>query len=799
MLKNYFKTAIRTLLRNRVNTIINTLGLSFGITGSVILFLLAQFYFSYDAYHEKKDRIYRVVTNTYSDGNEDNTSGVPSPLPEAVKNDFGDYLDEVIFISNRGYGLVNFTDALGQQQSIQEDDGVAYTQPGFFNIFDRGITKGNREKALEGPNKVVLSERLAKKYFKDSEPVGQMILLNKEHELEVTGVMENYPDNSDFPFEMLVSYATIEDEYLERTGWRSIGSDDQCYILLKEGANPESIQSGFPEFVDKYLEGDNQSKREHWLQPLSNIHFNTNYSNYTYNTVAKSELWAMLIIGVFLIVTACINFVNLSTAIAVKRAKEVGVRKVLGGSQTQLVRQFLGESLAVVILAVLISLGLIELVLTYVNPFLDIKLAMDLFSNQPLVIYITSVTLLITLLAGLYPAFVQARFQPSKALKSRLTGHTGKGYNLRKTLVVFQFLISQVFIISTFIIFDQMDYFRNKDLGFKKEGILNAWIPRLPEGGDEKRKTLKSRVASIAGVELVSLNYKPPSSGSVSATWVDIDVKPNGQESQYKRVDGNYADLFGLELIAGKGLLDIDTADRAVVNEMFCKAVGITPDSIVGYTIGLWRNSVPVVGVVKDFHTMSLHSKIEPTFLINGISRYDNLSVKIAAGNLKNVADQVEVIWKEVYPDYNYEGNFMQEEINEFYESEQKMSTIFSVFSGVAIFIGCLGLFGLVSFMVNQKVKEIGVRKVLGATVAQILYLLSKEFVRLIFAAFIIAVPLAWWGMNSWLQDYDYRITPGFLTFLSGLGLTLSIALLTVGFKSFRAATSNPVDSLRDE
>ncbi len=796
MFKNYIKTALRNIARNKTNSVINTLGLSIGITGSLVLFLLVQFLFSFDNYHENKDRIYRVVTDTFADGVDDHTPGIPPPLPEAMRTDFGEYIEDLVFISYRLYGLIGFTDAQGIEQSLQEDTGIAYSQPSFFNIFDREVVKGNAKTALDGPNKVVLSEKLAQKYFQDRDPLGQRITYDKGEELEVTAVMEDFPNNTDFPFEMIISFSTIEKEYLEETGWGSISSDDQCYVLLKDGVSPSAVEPGFPRFVKKYLENDSHSNRSHQLQPLANLHFDTQYTNYNYDVTPLSNIWAMVIIGVFLILTACINFVNLSTAASVKRAKEVGIRKVLGGSQSQLVGQFLGESFAVALIAVLIALGLTELALREVNSFLELELSMDILTNKVLVGYLVALPFLVAFLSGLYPAFVQARFQPAKALKSRMMGGEVKGYSLRKALVVFQFLISQVFIISTVVVLDQVNFFRNKDLGFQKEGILTTWIP---VNDSEKKKTLKAKVEELAGVEKVSLNYTPPSSGSVSETWVDIDVKPNGQEIQYKLVDENYFDVFGLELVVGEGLMASDTVSRVVVNEEFCRTVGIAPDSIVGKVVRFSRRDVPITGVVKDFHTESLHDKIAPTLLANGIRRYRQIAIKLNRGGIQNVPSQVEAIWKEMFPEYTYDASFMEEDIEDFYRDEQEMSTIFSVFSGIAIFIGCLGLFGLASFMVHQRVKEIGVRKVLGASVRQILYLFSKEFVRLIMIAFVLAAPLVWYGMENWLQSFEYRITLGIPVFLYGVSITLLVALFTVGLKTVRAAMANPVVSLRDE
>jgi len=688
-------------------------------------------------------------------------------------------------------------------KKYNEDNGVVFTQPSFFKIFDRKILSGDAAKGLDDPNEAIISKKSAIRYFGKEDVIGEVIVYDKM-EYKITAVMEDYPSNSDFPFSLMLSYVTIKKE-LDEQGWNSVWSDEQCYFLLKDSEKASNIEARLPAFVVKYLGDRNDDEFKYTLQPLSELHFDDRYSNYTYNVTPRSVLISLGIISLFLVITACINFINLTTAEAIKRSKEVGIRKSLGSTRGQLVFQFLGETSLVTIIAVLLSLAFTQLALIYLNPFLDLSLVLKLGSDMRVWLFIGVIVVIVSSLSGLYPSLVVSAFKPAAALKNQIGNKNSSGYNLRRGLVVMQFFISQFFIIGTIVLIKQMDYFETKDLGFAKEAIITIPIPEEEKPGYEstgasKMRTLKNEVLRITGIDKASLNNTPPSSGSVSGTGFTIDGKEENYGTQVKTVDGDYADLFELEFVAGRNIVDLDTATGFLVNEKLVKTAGFNSnEEILGKEMKMWGKRLPVVGVIKDFHTVSLSQAIEPVVMLNRIRGYESLSLKLNTADMQNVIKQVQQKWEATYPDFIFGYEFLDEEIKGFYESERKMSTMITIFASLAIFIGCLGLFGLATFMANQKTKEIGVRKVLGASVESILILFSKEFVLLIGIGFAIAAPFGWWVSNLYLEQFTYKIpvTPGI--FLLSISITFIIAMLTVGFRTFKAATTNPAHSLRSE
>ncbi len=800
MLRNYLKTALRNLWRQKGSTILNLSGLALGITSSLILFLLVRHMSSYDTYHSKRDRIYRVVTETDGNTGKNHTSGVPPVLPEAFRNDFPE-AEEVIFTSYQNGGLVTLPESTGGPRRFVEDHGIVYTQSNFFKIFDRKILAGDATKGLDEPNQAIISNKLALKYFGREEVIGEALAFDKK-EYKITAVMEDFPTNTDFPFELMLSYITIRKER-EENGWHGIWSDEHCYFLLRPEASIAELERRMPEFGKKYL-GDDALHEAFALQSFSEIHFDDRYGNYNYNTVSRGMLSALAVIAIFLIVTACINFINLSTAEAIKRSKEVGIRKSLGSTRNQLIAQFLGEAGLVTLFAMILALLCTQLGLSFLNPFLDLHLALNFLSDIGLWVFVVAISITVAGLSGLYPSFVVSSFNPITAMKNRIGNKNSSGFNLRRALVVLQFSISQFFIIGTIVLISQMNYFQTKDLGFHKEAIVTMPIPEQEKttAGVEssKMRTLREEISRTPGVELASLSNTPPSSGSVSGTSFTIEGNEKEFESQVKLVDRNYLDLYGLKLVAGENIQDLDTAQGFLVNEKLTTMVGYKdPNDIIGKKIKLWGKTLPVTGVVKDFHTVSLHNPIEATAMFNRIRFYQTISVRINPLNMHETIGKIQQKWEAAYPEFIFSYKFLDEEIRQFYEREEKLSMLLTIFTSIAIFIGCLGLFGLATFMTNQKTKEIGVRKVLGASVESIVILFSKEYVKLIFIGFACSAPIAFYVMNQWLSDFAYKITIGPTIFLIGLALTFFIAIVTVGYRSLRAATVNPVDSLRSE
>ena len=803
MFQNYLKTALRNLFRQKGSSFLNIAGLTLGISCSLILFLMVKHSASFDNYHKNRDRIYRVVTE--SDGNNGKfyTPGVPPALPEAFRQDFPE-VEEVTFTSYRSNVVIKVPQPNGESKKFQEESGVVFAEPNFFKMFDRALVIGHAGKSLDEPNEAVISRALARKYFATEDVVGEIVKFDTM-EFKITAVMEDYPKNTDFPFNLMLSFATIKKER-EAVGWNSIWSDEQCYFLLREDEPISKVEARIPAFVDKFLGKENYRNQTFTAQPLSELHFDDRYSNYNYNVTPREILIALGVIGLFLIATACINFINLTTAEAIKRSKEVGVRKSLGSSRRQLIAQFLGETSLVTIFAMLLALGLTQLALSVINPFLELSLGLNFSTDLHLWAFIIGTTVVVSLLSGLYPSLIISGFKPVLALKNQMQNRSASGFNLRRSLVVLQFVISQFFIMGTIILLSQMNYFRSQELGFEREAVLVVSIPErespVAAEGTSKMRTLREQIQQLAGVESVSLSSTPPSSGSVSGTGFPLEGEAENlrKDTQVKQVDGNYVPLYGIEMVAGKNIDDYDTARGFLVNEELVRVSGFErPEDLIGKRIHMGGRILPVVGVVKDFHTVSLHDRIEPTVLMNNLSGYRTMSVKLQQGQIKHVVDELKDKWERAYPEHIFDYAFLDDSIQEFYESEQKMSVILTVFTSMVIFIGCLGLFGLATFMANQKTKEIGVRKALGASVQSIIFLFSREYVKLILIGFLLASPAVWFIMNEWLQNFAYKITIGLPVFLIGFAVTLAIALVTVGYKSFKAAIVNPIKSLRYE
>lgn len=796
MLRNYLITTLRNLFRNRINTAINIIGLTMGIACAITLFLLASYSNSYNDFEENYSRIYRFVNSSPGQGGEmDHTPGIPLPFVTAVEEDFPEF--ENIILTRDHYGETIFTINPSSEEPIfneLQDKRILFTENDYFKMFTVDWLEGNREKALDNQNGIVLTKSIADTFFPEGNALGKELVFNKTYDLEVTGIIGDLPHNTDMPFDLFISVGVFNEE-LKEARWNSVSSNDQCYIMMAENDNASNYKERLKDFVLKHF--DEEDEEVYQLQPMSELHFSENHANYSYSSVSSNQILVMILIGIFLMLTACINFVNLSTAIAIKRSKEVGVRKVLGSTRQQLVFQFLAESFGLILLSVVLALGLAEVLIIYINPFLDVFLDIDLLDIKFISTLLGGV-FMITILAGFYPAIVLSGFRPALALKGKITSRNTGGMSLRKGLVVFQFFISQVFIIGTIITNVQLDFMQKADLGFDTEAIVHL---RIPEDDESKKKTLSKEVARLAGVENISLSFSAPSSGSVSVSNFFVEEEGENFYTSMKFVDQNYVDLYGLELLAGRSIGESDTLKEVVVNEKLLRYINHegSPQEAIGKQLKLWGQWVPIVGVVGDFNTTSLHDELMTVALFSSSDSYRMASVKVNLKAFEKTNAEIKTIWKSLYPEYEYDYSFYDDRLREFYEGEQKMATIFSFFSSIAIIVGCLGLFGLSSFMINQRTKEIGVRKTLGATVTSIVGMFSISFFKLITLAFIVAAPIAYLGMNEWLQTFQYRIEMNPLLFLAGLIGTVLVAAFTVGFKSVKAAVANPVKSLRDE
>jgi putative ABC transport system permease protein len=797
MLKNYFTIAWRNLRRHKAYTFINIIGLSMGIACAILIFTLIHFHFSFDNFHKDKDRIYRIVTE-FHDEHIDYDAAVPQPLGKAFRTDYT-FADKVARIVSYHDVLISLPNEK-ESKKFKEEDNVAYAEPAFFEIFNFPLLEGDPHTALANPNSAIITQSIARKYFGSASAMGKTIKLDNKTNFTITGILKDIPNNTDRKQQIYFSYQNLREKsawIASDSSWGGIYSGSLCFIHLKPGVTPAQVNSAFKGFSQKYYKGRDAKIWQFHLQPLSDIHFNTDFDGYA----DKRYLWALGFIGFFLIITACVNFVNLATAQALSRSKEVGIRKVLGSLRMQLFWQFMAETTLITLFSLVLACGLAWLGLPYLNQLMKREMEMQLFSSWYLPTFLVVLSILVIFLSGSYPGLVLARFQPVLALKNKISQAQVGGFSLRRILVVSQFAISQILIIGTLVIAGQMSYSKNIDLGFDKSAIVT--LP-LPIQDQAKMNTLRDRLAAVAGVEKITLCHQPPASGSNDNTGVRYDNRADDEHwsINMKSADDKYLSTFGMHLAAGRNFYPSDSTREFLVNETFVKKLNLaSAQEVIGKKLSINGGSIsaPIVGVVKDFHNYSLHDEIPAICIMPNYTAYQTCCIKIQLANTHTALAAFEKIWNGTYPEYLYSYSFLDDRIQEFYEMDQIMLTLVEVFAGIAILIGCLGLYGLVSFMALRKTKEIGVRKVLGAGIPQILWLFGKEFSRLMLIAFVIAAPLAWWLMDHYLRDFKYRIGIGVGIFAMAILVTLLIAAVTVGYRSVRAALTNPVISLRSE
>ena len=796
MIKNYFKIAWRTLLRYKAYTGINVFGLTLSITAAILIFTMVTYQFSFDSFHQNKDRIYRIVTEINDDAQLSHLPCVPQPLGKAFRNDytFAEQTARVIYYRNV---LI----ALPQEKEVkkfQEEQGIAFAEPSYFQIFDFPLTQGDPKTALVNPHSALITESIAKKYFGTTDVMGKTLRVNNTIDFTITGILKDLPPNTDRRQEIYLSYDNLKNwssRFASDSSWGNLYTGSMCFVLLKKGIGPASVDKAFPGFVKKYYNAEDAITYGFRLQPLSDIHINADYDG----KIDPKYLYALLLIGIFLLATACMNFINMATAQALNRSKEVGIRKVLGSLRNQLFWQFIAETAIITIVAGVIAWFAALALLPSLNDLTTARMSLNLLSTPRAIAFCFIVLLLVVFAAGSYPGLVLARFQPVLALKSKLSqAHIG-GFSLRRILVTSQFAISQLLIIGMIIIAWQMHYSNNLDMGFDKDAIVT--VP-IPASDVTKMNTLRNRLANIPGLENknISLCYQPPASRHNQNTDVIYDhrAKPEHWDVNVKTADDHYLTTFGLRLVAGRNLYPSDTIREFLVNETFVKKLGLaSPLDVLGKTILVNGTTAPIVGVVRDFHDYSLKSDIDALCISEEALRYEACSIKINPHKLHETLAQIQNVWNNTYPDYVYSYTFLDDRIAEFYQMDNILLTLVEVFAGIAILISCLGLYGLVSFMALRKTKEIGIRKILGAGIGQICWLFGKEFFRLLLIAFVIAAPIAWIATHSWLQDFKYSIHPGPGLFLIGLLFSVLIAVLAVGYRSLQAAIANPINSLR--
>ncbi|GAB3644145.1 ABC transporter permease [Spirosoma arcticum] len=794
MLRNYFKVAVRNLTRNKVFSVINLLGLSTGITVCLMIFLFISNEFSVDNFHKNGKSIYRVMRGIeLNEGKETAVAYLSGPYAPALLNDFRGQITQAV--------RVNPTDALvtTQDKSFHERK-IIDVDPAFFTFFSFPLLKGNPATVLTEPASVVLTESTARKYFGSIDnALGKIVEVDKNLPLKVTGIAQDVPTNSHLDFDLVIPLENYKDRsYMTR--W--INNGIYTYVQLAPTVSEAQVERNFPRFMDKHMglimkqAGFNFTLS---LTPLRDIYFEQGPFDQAKHG-DKGVVYIFLSIAILILLVACINFMNLSTVRAVERSKEIGVRKVLGAIKGHLVWQFIGESILLTALSCVLSVGLLALISPFYKQLLGYPLNLSVYA-LPIVLFLIGIMVVVGFLSGSYPAFVLAAFSPIQALKGKLRLGKG-GISLRKVLVVVQFSISILLMLGTAIGTQQMSYLKNKQLGYNKEQTVI--IPIDNEDIYTFILNHKPELQAQSRVAAVSMMSGEPG-GFFDGQMFDVEAHPSRWKARTEFADFDYVKTLGLKLIAGRDLsgeYPTDTAQAALINRTAAARLGWTPEEAIGKWLkNTIRDSTnrTIIGVVEDFNFLSLKEAIEPLVIAPNPDDRRAALIRLSPGNLTAAVETIRQLYAKTRPAYPFEYHFLDQQFDQMYQADLRQQTILSVFAGLAIFIACLGLFGLASFSAQQRTKEIGVRKVLGASVGSIVNLLSSDFLKPVGISILIASPIAWYVMNQWLQNFAYRVDIEWWVFAGAGLLAVAIALLTVSFQSVKAALMNPVKSLRSE
>jgi putative ABC transport system permease protein len=813
MFKNYLIVAFRNFWRKKVFSIINIAGLAIGISAGLVIYLIVHYEFSYEKFQRDRGRIYRVVTNMRFPDQDFKNAGVPGPLPPAVRSAItGVEKSTVFWQANSMKASVPGNE---NKKEFKKHDDIIYADEYYFRFFDYQWIAGSPDNSLTTPNKVVLSESQARSYFPFvdiSNAIGKTIVYDDSIPVTVTGIVKDLNTVTDFTFKEFISLSTISDQLKRENGygeWGSVSSSYQFFVKLAKNTDTAQINKQLA-IVRKKNEKNAYLSTDHFLQPLNDIHFNSDFDAFDHRQAHKPTLFGLLAVAAFLLILGCINFINLTTAQASQRAKEIGIRKTMGSSKRQLVTQFLFETIVLTSLAAIVSIILTPWLLKIFASYIPPGLHFNLWNEPGVFVFILSLIIVVSILSGFYPALILSGYRPVLVLKNLAFANTAQSRRvwIRKTLTVSQFVIAQFFIIATVVVGKQIRYSLNKDMGFKKDAIIYFNAPYNYQHPDNKQFVLQEKLRSIPGIQKMSLGGLPPAHSGINISTVKAINKSGKQietSVEMKLADTNYFELYHLKLLAGRRLQQSDTLKEYVINENYAKLLGYqNPADIIGHTLDRGNSKVPVVGVFADFHTKSFHTAIQPLAFSSELKYSSTFHIALSpngrnTNNWKKTIAAIGNAWREVYPQEDFAYEFVDDSIAKFYKKEQDTSNLLNWSTGLAIFISCLGLLGLVIYTTTQRTKEIGVRKVLGASVAQIVSLLSKDFVQLVLVAFVIAAPVAWWAMHKWLEDFAYRTGISWWIFgLSGMAMILA-ALLTLSIQTLRSAMASPVKSLRTE
>src|SRR5215203_257917 len=800
MIKNYFKIAFRNLWRHKVYSFINIMGLAVGMTACFLIFLYVNFETSYDNFHSKADRIYRVVSDVKTPSETISAGITIAPLAVDLKKDFPE-VEDAVRIEGDGF-LVKIGNVKFQEER------AALSDSGLFNVFDFPLVEGDKHTALKEPMSIVLSQSAAKKYFGNKSPLGQQLLLTGDAiNATVTGVMKDIPGNSQIRANMFVSMSSYKQIYGRATSdseWTN--HSFLTYLLMKPNTDVKAFAQKLPGFME-FHHGAEAKKLQMYevlfLEPLRDVYLKSTHAGFIMDKIFTTgnikNVYIFSIIAAFILLIACINFINLSTARSAERAKEVGIRKVVGAGRLQLAKQFIGESVIISLIAFALSIFLCVVALPLFNQLAGKEVSSGIFNNPTHLLILFILSIAIGIIAGFYPSLVLSSFKPVSVLKGRFS--TGsKGLMLRRGLVVFQFVISIALMAGTIVVYRQLNYMRRQDLGFNKEQelIINTSF-------DKNKDAFKQSLLTVPGVISTSFSSAVPGSSYTSARSEMENSKGEMQTTNLNLffVDFDYINQFKLKLYAGRSFskdFPTDSTQAMVINESAAKMLGYQlPADAVGRKFSQWGRKGKIIGVLKDFHYKSLQQKIEPLVMRMESWAYGLIAVKLAANNLPETITAIGNKWNQIVPNRPFDYRFLDDSFNEQYRPEENFGNLFSKFAALAIFISCLGLLGLSSYSTMQRTKEIGIRKVLGASVTGIVNLLSVDFIKLVLIAFIIAVPIVRFGMNKWLENFAYRTNISWWVFALAVLASVVIAFFTISFQAIKAAIVNPVQSLRSE
>lgn len=815
MIGNYLKIAWRNIWKNKLFSFINIISLAIGLSASFVIGLMVYYDFTFDKFHKDGDLIYRVTTEHNSPEGQFSNYGVSVPLIAEVKQRVTGIEQSTAFFTSEPSKVRNASFS----KPFNNPERVIYADNDFFKFLSYEWLAGNPETAIEAPNQVVLTENRTKRYFPNknyNDIIGETLIYDDSVSVTVTGIVANFKERTDFTFEEIISMKTGMQSYMKDQiaddNWNSTNSSTQLFIKLNNKKALSIVQAQLDDLAKKNESLDAakySSYRRFNLQPLKDLHFGKDMGifDFTDYNADKSVLINLLFIAGFLLLLGCINFINLNTAQATQRAKEIGIRKTLGSSKAQLVFQFLCETFLLTLVAAVLSIVLVAGLLKVFADFIPAGLHFGLFYNPWIMVFGILLLIGISFLSGFYPAMVLSSFKPVSVFKNQMFSNNSN-VSIRKGLIVFQFVIAQVFIIFTIAVSKQIYFLMKKDMGFKTEAITYIRTPWM-DNSLQKRELFVEKLKSVPQIENVSLGGSPPASFNTRSTGVTY---MDGKKEVYVDFellygDQDYLNLYDITLLAGRKLLN-DTVREYVINDTYRNLLGFkTPEDAVGQILGQGNNPVPIVGVMEDFNQRSLKSKIEPMAFTGDWNRkrYSQFNVIHIQLNDENpetwskAIAKTEAIWNTIYPESDFKMEFVDKTVAKFYEKESSMTTLLNWATGLSVLISCLGLLGLVIYTTERRIKEIGVRKILGASLLQLNVLLCKDFLVLVLIAFVIAAPLAWYGLYHWLQDYAYKTNLSWWIFaLSGLGI-LFLALVIMCLKTLSVTNENPVKSLRTE